>query len=160
LSIEAANVVLDDHYCARDPEMKPGEYVAIAVTDSGTGMTAEVAERAFEPFFTTKQNVGTGLGLSQVYGFAKQSGGHVRIDSKPGRGTTVRLYLPRAHGAKAEEPVMPPEQHAGGSETVLVVEDNPAVRAFAAETLQELGYTVIQAGDAEAALRALDGKAV
>src|SRR5262245_11819353 len=160
LSIEAANVVLDEHYCASHPETKPGEYVAIAVTDSGTGMTAEVAERAFEPFFTTKQNVGTGLGLSQVYGFAKQSGGHVGINSKPGRGTTIRLYLPRAHAAKADEPSTPPEHHAGGSETVLVVEDDAAVRTFVAETLQELGYTIIQAGDAETALRALDAKTV
>src|SRR5262249_21043579 len=101
-----------------------------------------------------------GLGLSQVYGFAKQSGGHVGIDSKPGRGTTVRLYLPRAHAVKADESPTPPEHHTGGNETVLVVEDDAAARAFVAETLQELGYTILQAGDAETALHELDGKPI
>jgi CheY-like chemotaxis protein len=132
----------------------------MSVTDNGVGMANEIAARAFEPFFTTKETgQGTGLGLSQVYGFVKQTGGHVKIYSEPGHGTTVKIYLPRAQSgaSKADEQgskdtVTPTAQ---GRETVLIVEDDEAVRAFIAETLQELNYTVLQAPDTPSALKIL-----
>jgi CheY-like chemotaxis protein len=135
----------------------------IAVSDTGTGMTPEVAARAFEPFFTTKDvGQGTGLGLSQVYGFIKQSGGHVKIYSEPGAGTTVKLYLPRASEASAEEAPVPDatrEQAASLSETVLLVEDEEDVRRFTASLLEELGYRTLVAADAHAAIRILEREA-
>jgi PAS domain S-box-containing protein len=161
LTIEASNVLLDESYCAGNAEVRPGQYVQIAVTDNGTGMTEEVMARAFEPFFTTKQpGHGTGLGLSQVYGYVKQSGGHVKIYSELGHGTTVRIYLPRAL-AKAVEPPPPATSAptAYGKETILVVEDDSDVRAFICEALRELDYKVLEAGDAAAALELLQGEA-
>ena len=134
LTIETSNAYLDDEYCRVHEGIAPGQYVLVAVTDNGVGMPAAVIERAFDPFYTTKETgKGTGLGLSQVYGFVKQSGGHVKIYSEPGDGTTVKLYLPRFHG---EEPVLVAEEPArsdrGRGETILVVEDDDGVRQYAA----------------------------
>lgn len=160
LTIETANLYLDEDYAATDLEVSPGQYVMLAVSDTGTGMSTDVLARAFEPFFTTKPiGRGSGLGLSMVYGFARQSGGHVRIYSEVDRGTTVKIYLPRWLGE--EEPPPPPEKklsreiHSAGRETILVVEDEPEVRAYAARALGELGYRVVEAGTAEAALAIL-----
>jgi PAS domain S-box-containing protein len=158
LTIETANVSGN----SRPPEAPAGSYVAIRMRDTGIGMTPEVAARAFEPFFTTKDvGQGTGLGLSQVYGFAKQSGGHVALESAPGKGTAVTLLLPRttagaedtkpAHGAAASRPAAQP-----GGETVLVVEDDPDVRAHSVEMIRELGYRALEAGDARSALALLE----
>ncbi len=160
LTIEAANVLLDEDYCARNAEVRPGQYVQISVTDDGAGMSKDVLARAFEPFFTTKETgQGTGLGLSQVYGFVKQSGGNVKIYSEPGQGTTVHIYLPRAFG-KAAEPAVQSESAAPsayGQETILVVEDDGDVRAFICAALHDLNYHVLQASDARSALAVLDG---
>jgi CheY-like chemotaxis protein len=160
LTIETANVHLDDSYATANRDIDPGQYVMIAVSDTGCGMTAEVAANAFDPFFTTKEvGHGTGLGLSQVYGFVKQSGGHVKIYSEPGQGTTVKLYLPRLTGAGAAPTGPAPEEFVARSshgELVLLVEDDEDVRANSAAMLQELGYEVIQAGDGITALRELD----
>jgi signal transduction histidine kinase/ActR/RegA family two-component response regulator len=162
LTIATGNACLDDDYCARHVDVYPGQYVVIAVTDTGHGMTNEVRERAFEPFFTTKTvGQGTGLGLSQVYGFIKQSGGHVKIESTVGKGTTVRIYLPRLPRAGADEDadtVTVAGSHTG--ETIFVVEDDPDVRSYVVETLSDLKYNVIQAGDAEAAIKALEDQKV
>ncbi len=161
LTIEASNVFLDELYCANNAEVKPGQYVQIAVTDSGAGMSKDILGRAFEPFFTTKESgQGTGLGLSQVYGFVKQSGGHVKIYSEAGHGTTVKIYLPRPRGTKlaGEQRLSAAMPKAYGKETILVVEDDEDVRAFIAETLQDLGYTVLQAQDAPSALSLLGGE--
>jgi signal transduction histidine kinase len=142
LTIATGNACLDDDYCARHVDVYPGQYVVIAVTDTGHGMTNEVRERAFEPFFTTKTvGQGTGLGLSQVYGFIKQSGGHVKIYSEIGSGTTMKLYLPRHVDAKAAQQARTAAQEIplGSGETILLVEDDSDVRAFAVEMLHELG---------------------
>jgi CheY-like chemotaxis protein len=166
LTVETANARLDDAYAATHAEVVPGQYVMLAVSDTGTGMPPEVAERAFEPFFTTKGlGRGTGLGLSQVYGFVKQSGGHVKIYSEPGQGTTVKVYLPRLPparvAAEAAAPAAPRALAAVAAppacpgEAILLVEDEPAVRAFAAEALRALGYQVVEAGDGPSALVAL-----
>ncbi|WP_256924081.1 PAS domain-containing sensor histidine kinase [Sphingomonas sp. IBVSS2] len=162
LTIETANTHLDSHYAAIDAEVAPGQYVLICVSDTGTGMDAETLAHAFEPFFTTKEvGRGTGLGLSMVYGFIKQSGGHVRIYSERGSGTTVKIYLPRFHGtargAAAHAPVLPAPQ-GNVDETILVCEDDENVRAYTVEVLRELGYRVIEAGDGPAALAALDAE--
>ena len=155
LTIETANVVLDERYARGHAEVVAGDYVMIAVTDTGTGMTPEVIERAFEPFFTTKEaGRGTGLGLSMVFGFAKQSAGHVKIYSELGQGTSVKLYLPRVIGASAQyerpaEPVELPAQSA----TILVVEDDEAVREIVVLHLRDFGYSVIEAGDGAQALK-------
>ena len=127
-------------------EVLPGQYVMLAVTDSGIGMPSDVKDRAFDPFFTTKDiGHGTGLGLSQVYGFVKQSGGHIKIYSEPGEGTTVKLYLPRAHAPSDDIDVGTDRAPTRGSmnETILVVEDDPDVRSYSCDTLSELGYTEI-----------------
>ncbi len=160
LTIETANLYLDEAYAATDPEVPPGQYVMLAVTDTGIGMTPEVLAKAFDPFFTTKPiGRGSGLGLSMVYGFARQSGGHVRIYSEPGRGTTVKLYLPRWIGEADQQQ---PERNAGqrlrieGQETILAVEDDEEVRAYAIRVLRELGYHVIEAGTAAEALKILE----
>ncbi len=159
LAIETANAPVDARLAAGQPGVVPGEYVSVAVRDTGAGMPPEVAARAFEPFFTTKEvGRGTGLGLSQVYGFARQSGGFVRIDTAPGEGTAVRIYLPR-HAAQAEAAPPPataalPPRAAG--ETILVVEDEDAVRTLSVDMLTEIGYRVLAADGASAALRALD----
>lgn len=159
LTIETANVTLDDAYAADNPDAVPGDYVMLAVTDTGTGMPPEVVKRVFEPFFTTKAvGKGTGLGLSMVYGFAKQSGGHVKIYSEPGHGTTLRLYLPKARDQQASEPL--PDLGDGGSiqgndEIILVVEDNEDVRAVTARQLGILGYQVMLAETAAEAMAIL-----
>jgi PAS domain S-box-containing protein len=163
LTIETGNAWLDEAYVASIPEpVPPGQYVMIAVSDTGTGMDRETMSRVFEPFFSTKpRGQGTGLGLSQVYGFVRQSGGHVRLYSEQGLGTTVKLYLPRYQGPLSDsEPVAPhataPES--GGHETVLVVEDDEAVRSYSASVLRELGYKVLEAATGSSALRLLDAR--
>jgi CheY-like chemotaxis protein len=156
LTIELANASLDAAYAAAHAEVAPGQYVMLAITDTGTGMAREVAERAFEPFYTTKpEGVGTGLGLSMVYGFAKQSGGHVKIYSEVGHGTTVKLYLPRTQRAEAAR--LPPAEAVprGNGETVLVAEDDDGVRAAAITQLAELGYRVLSAANGDDALAIL-----
>ena len=160
LTIATENTHLDAAYSATDAEVLPGQYVAVAVSDTGSGMSKETLARAFEPFYTTKEvGRGTGLGLSMVYGFVKQSGGHVTIYSEPDQGTTVKLYLPRYTGAGAIEANRPrcmsPPASAG--EVVLVVEDNDAVRTYSVMSLTELGYVVLEARHAEAALAILSG---
>lgn len=159
LTIETANAHLDEAYAAAHQEVVPGQYVLIAVSDTGSGMSQEAIAKAFEPFFTTKEpGQGTGLGLSQVYGFVKQSAGHVKIYSEPGAGTTVRIYLPRHFGTEMPAEIEPraaavPSERA---ETVLVVEDDEDVRASGVESLRELGYRVVEAPDGPAALQLLE----
>ncbi len=155
LTIETANVELDDDYARHEVEVAPGGYVMLAVSDTGTGMTPEVVRRAFEPFFTTKETgKGSGLGLSQIYGFAKQSGGHVKIYSELGHGTTVKLYLRQApsevSAATAIDEILAPKPT--GNETILVVEDDEMVREFVTAQLRGLGYTVLAASDGHDAL--------
>ena len=160
ITLETMNAHLDDTYASTHAEVRPGQYVAIAVTDTGSGMTAEVMSRAFDPFFTTKKpGQGTGLGLSQVYGFAKQSGGHVKIYSEVGQGTTVKLYLPRYTGEDETVAIpVPADRPLQGnpSEVVLVVEDEDRVRQMSVQLLQDLGYTVIHASDAKHALAMIE----
>jgi PAS domain S-box-containing protein len=159
LTIETANAHLDRSYASANSEVAPGQYVSLAITDSGTGMPRDVLARAFEPFYTTKDiGQGTGLGLSQVYGFVKQSGGHVKIYSEPGEGTTVRIYLPRQQASEAElapTAERPVELQGGGSETILVVEDDDDVRQHSTQLLTELGYRVFEAPNGGAALEIL-----
>ncbi|OJT21622.1 hybrid sensor histidine kinase/response regulator [Archangium sp. Cb G35] len=153
LTIEAGNAMLDDHYALMHQDVVAGHYVMLAISDTGSGMTPEVMERAFEPFFTTKpEGRGTGLGLSMVYGFVKQTGGHIKLYSEAGHGTTIKIYLPRSIQAEvvASEPVAGPIE--GGTETILVVEDDPEVRATVVELLTELGYRVLKASDGQSAL--------
>nr|WP_291687538.1 ATP-binding protein [Bradyrhizobium sp.] len=160
LTIEAANTALDESYSARDTEVIPGQYVMLSVSDSGSGMSKETLDHAFEPFYTTKEvGRGTGLGLSMVYGFVKQSGGHVTLYSEQGQGTTVKLYFPRYKGKLSaveieERPSTPTASH---EEVVLVVEDNDDVRSYSVTILRELGYKVLEAADAEKALQILEG---
>jgi signal transduction histidine kinase len=158
LTIEASNSYLDEMYCRDQRDVKPGQYVQIAVTDDGSGMSRDVVERAFEPFFTTKQlGQGTGLGLSQVYGFVKQSGGHVKIYSEPGDGTTVKIYLPRFIGEhRTKDAARPKPDRGRPGECILVVEDDEDVRSYVVEELTGLGYDVLDANGAAAALRLLD----
>jgi two-component system NtrC family sensor kinase len=159
LTIETGNAYLDEHYSETAENVKPGQYVLISVTDTGSGMPKEVIDKVFDPFFTTKPaGSGTGLGLSQVYGFVKQSGGHVRIYSEVGEGTTVKIYLPRSFAQAKPAPVStaPENIPRGSQETVLVVEDDPDVRAYVAESLANLNYRVRQAADADAAITILD----
>lgn len=160
LTIETANASIDRKY-AREYALQPGQYVLIAVTDNGTGIAADLLGKVFDPFFTTKVvGKGTGLGLSQVYGFVRQSGGHVKIYSEVDVGTTVKIYLPRFAG---EEPVSSPSEsapYAGASlqsETILVVEDDERVRSISSESLRELGYTVVEAASAKEAIRKIEG---
>jgi CheY-like chemotaxis protein len=159
LTISTANASLDDHYQRLHPEVAPGDYVLVAITDDGEGMPKDVIERVFEPFFTTKEvGKGSGLGLSMVYGFVKQSSGHVSIYSEPGLGTTVRIYLPQAavkaphspEQLQLDETALP-----SGTETVLVVEDDPFVRSYAVMRLQNLGYAVVAAVNGADALEKL-----
>jgi CheY-like chemotaxis protein len=162
LTVQTANVFLDEDYASDRAEVASGAYVMIAVTDTGQGMTAEVRRKAFEPFFTTKApGKGTGLGLSQVYGFIKQSGGHVDIESEVGKGATIRIYLPRADGEPAIGAVRPDRTWHGvprgdGSTLILLVDDDIGVRVFAAEALTELGYRVLTASGGHDALAVLD----
>ncbi|KPF62831.1 hypothetical protein IP69_19825 [Bosea sp. AAP35] len=153
LTIEAGNAVLDSAYARQHHDVVPGRYVMLAVTDTGSGIPPDILDKVFEPFFSTKpEGKGTGLGLSMVYGFVKQSGGHVKIYSEPGEGTTIRLYLPRS--AEAEHELVSHESGpiAGGTETILVAEDDKGVRETVIETLTDLGYRVLQAPDAKSAL--------
>ncbi|HEY8336935.1 MAG TPA: PAS domain S-box protein [Tardiphaga sp.] len=159
LTLTTANASLDDHYQRLHPEVEPGDYVLVAVTDDGEGMPKEVIDRVFEPFFTTKEvGKGSGLGLSMVYGFVKQSSGHVSIYSEPGLGTTVRIYLPQAAMKAPRSPEQLQQDDTalpGGTETVLVVEDDPFVRSYAAMRLQSLGYSVVAAVNGADALEKL-----
>jgi PAS domain S-box-containing protein len=159
LTIETANTDIDRSYAVQHAEVLPGQYVVISVSDTGMGMSADAISRAFEPFFTTKPvGEGTGLGLSQVYGFVKQSGGHVKIYSELGQGTCVKIYLPRLNiAARIDAPDEPPSApEAVSEETILVVEDDDDVRAYSVEVLRELGYRVIEAHDGPSALRLLE----
>jgi len=159
LTIETANAHIDEGYAASHAEVVPGQYVVVSVSDAGTGMDAETLAAAFEPFFTTKPvGKGTGLGLSQVYGFVKQSGGHVKIYSELGQGTTVKIYLPRLRGAEIEQEAANVGPIAEGSteETILVLEDDDDVRTYSVECLRELGYRVVEAHDGPSALRLLE----
>jgi signal transduction histidine kinase len=166
ITIETANGYLDDAYAAGFGDVTPGQYVVLSVSDTGTGIVPEVLERVFEPFFTTKQTgMGTGLGLSMVHGFVKQSGGHVRIYSEVGHGTSVKIYLPRlpqetamAAAPKALDPDPKPLATAKGGETVLVVEDNDGVLEFACTALEDLGYRVLLARNGPEALAQLESE--
>ena len=159
LMIETSNQHLDRDYVAANPEVKPGDYILLSVPDNGAGMAPDVLERVFEPFFTTKRmGEGTGLGLSITYGFVKQSGGHVKIYSEPGEGTSVKIYLPRS-GDKSQAETDPARRESvpkGAGEQVLVVEDDPDVRDLAVRLLGELGYHTLEAGDGAAALSIFD----
>jgi signal transduction histidine kinase len=160
LTIETANAYLDDHYALLHAEVIPGEYVALSVTDTGDGMSAEIIERAIEPFFTTKEpGKGTGLGLSMVYGFAKQSGGHLSIYSELGVGTTIRLYLPRHRGqiSTRQSPSTHEVPMPSGGESILLVDDNAPLRRIAIRWLTGLGYKVRDAASGHAALAILEG---
>ena len=157
LTIELGNAHLDDDYARTHDEVTPGQYVMLAVTDTGTGMARDIIEKAFEPFFSTKsEGKGSGLGLSMVYGFVKQSGGHVKIYSEIGEGTTIRLYLPRAMESEDIEVTVDSGPITGGTETVLVVEDDGEVRATVVEMLGDLGYRVLKAVDAQSALNVVE----
>jgi signal transduction histidine kinase len=159
LTIETANTYLDEAYCKLNPEVEPGQFAMIAITDTGTGMAPDVAARAFDPFFTTKgAGKGTGLGLSQVYGFVKQSHGHIKVYSETGAGTTIKIYLPRLSGAAQEIRRATPEPMRTGerSEIILVVEDDAMMRRLTTEALHELGYTVFDSENAANALATLD----
>jgi signal transduction histidine kinase/CheY-like chemotaxis protein len=152
LLLETRNVMLDEAYAEANADVRAGPYAMLAVSDSGTGMPADIRDKAFEPFFTTKEiGQGSGLGLSMVYGFVKQSGGHIKIYSEPGHGTTIRLYLPPADGP-VETAVSTAKAVAGGSEAILVVEDDPLVRNFVITQLQSLGYRTVAAADSHAAM--------
>jgi CheY-like chemotaxis protein len=158
LTLETRNVVIDDTTAMMDAELEPGEYVLLAVTDEGEGIAPEIINRVFDPFFTTKEvGQGTGLGLSMVNGFIKQSGGHVTIYSEVGHGTTVRLYLPRdkTNAKEAAKEVRKVEEPRGHGQTVLVVEDNDGMRRVAKKQLTELGYEVLEAENAAKALHVL-----
>ncbi len=161
LTIETKNVTLDEDYAALNPEATSGDYVQIAVSDSGTGMSPDVLHRVFDPFFTTKEvGKGSGLGLSMVYGFVKQSSGHIKIYSEIGQGTSIRIYLPKVDSGSAtattENEV--PIENTRGSETILVTEDAESVRDYVTQQLESLGYTVLEASDAEEALSILERK--
>jgi PAS domain S-box-containing protein len=161
LVIETQNAILDETYANQHAEVSAGEYVLIAMTDTGDGMSPEVAARVFEPFFTTKETgKGTGLGLSQVYGYLKQSGGHIGLYSEPGRGTTLKIYLPRSPEASVNTGRLARAlPNRAGNETVLMVEDNPLVRNSVRRMLSGLGYSVLEATNADEALGVLNGDA-
>jgi PAS domain S-box-containing protein len=160
LTVEVGNAPLDVEFAARHPEIAEGQYVMIAVTDTGCGIPPDIVDKVFDPFFTTKPiGEGTGLGLSMVHGFVKQSGGHIKIDSAVGNGTSVRIYLPRTRrpeDAAVENFAEPPT---GGTERILVVEDDDEVRATTVDMLSELGYSVLKAKNAEAALAVIESGA-
>lgn len=157
LTIEVGNAIIDRSQVSRDPDLSPGHYVVLAVTDTGMGMTPDVMARAFEPFYSTKPvGKGSGLGLSMVYGFVKQTGGHVKIYSELGEGTTVRIYLPRSLAEEEEILEQDMGPISGGTETILVAEDDDEVRATVVEILTQLGYTVLKARDAQSALTVIE----
>ncbi|AYH42573.1 PAS domain S-box protein [Azoarcus sp. DN11] len=159
LTIETDAVSLDEHYAALEGDVKPGPYVMLAVSDTGCGMTSDVVQRAFDPFFTTKETgKGSGLGLAMVHGFVNQSGGHVKIYSEPGTGTTIKLFLPviaRPAGARPGDAPHSPRPEATGSETILVVEDEDNVRELVCRVLDALGYRILQAAEGRTALALL-----
>jgi signal transduction histidine kinase len=158
LTIETQNTHLDHSYTTHNPEVAAGQYAGICISDTGMGMDSETAAKAVEPFFTTKEvGRGTGLGLSMVYGFVKQSGGHIKLYSEPGEGTTVKMYLPRLLGDfnELKEELGPPSVEAYGTEVILVCEDDEDVRAYSVEVLRELGYQVLEATDGPSALALL-----
>ncbi|QYF93695.1 response regulator [Massilia sp. PAMC28688] len=160
LTIEAGNAALDEDYAQREPGLQAGQFVVLAISDTGCGMSPEVLERAFEPFFTTKaEGEGTGLGLSMAYGFAKQSNGHIKIYSEVGEGTTIRIYLPRTGAALTQHQESASQDIVGGSETVLVVEDDAAVQATVVEMLLGLGYKVLKASHAAEAMDMIEAGA-
>jgi CheY-like chemotaxis protein len=158
LTLETGNVILDEHYAFANVDVRPGAYVRIAVSDTGTGIPVAIRDKVFEPFFTTKDvGKGTGLGLSMVYGFVKQSGGHIKLYSEEGQGATIKIYLPRAEGqpdlldeASRTAPLM------GGSESILVVEDDALVRGYVMAQLRSLGYRTRAATNGAEALRLID----
>ena len=157
LTIELGNATLDDDYARTHAEVAPGQYVMLAVTDTGCGMAPEIIDKVFDPFFSTKpEGKGSGLGLSMVYGFVKQSGGHVKIYSEVGHGTTIRLYLPRALASEDVEVQTIAAPVTGGSETILVVEDDEEVRNTVVEMLTDLGYRVLRAVDAQSGLSVVE----
>ena len=159
LTIDTANADVDARYVALYPDISPGQYIVICVSDNGIGMTSEVMQRAIDPFYTTKPpGEGTGLGLSQVFGFVRQSGGCLKLYSEPGQGTTVKLYFPRLASTESvdEPPQTNVEPRGDPSETILVVEDEENVRAYSTESLRELGFSVLEACDGPSALRLLD----
>ena len=157
LTIEANNALLDEAYAIAHTDLRPGQYVMLAVTDTGSGIASDVLEKVFDPFFTTKpEGRGTGLGLSMVYGFVKQSGGHIKIYSEPGEGTTVKIYLPRSVQSEDRVVAIDEESVRGGDETILVAEDDEAVRETVVGMLSELGYRVLKARDAESALSIIE----
>jgi CheY-like chemotaxis protein len=162
ITIETANKWLDDR-AARERDLPPGQYLSLCVTDTGIGMTPDVAARAFDPFFTTKPiGEGTGLGLSMIYGFARQTGGTVRIYSEVGQGTTMCIYLPRHYGGAVADQAFPDLKDAPRAEigeTVLIVDDEPTVRMLVTEVLEDLGYTAIEAADGAAGLKVLQSDA-
>jgi PAS domain S-box-containing protein len=161
LTVETARTTIQGHGSNNPFDLKPGDYVMICISDTGVGMSKEVLDRAFEPFFTTKPlGQGTGLGLSQVFGFVKQSGGNIKLYSRPGHGTTTKIYLPRMSEAAVAQEDLRRERVAESrrNESILVVEDNVDVRAYSSETLREYGFNVLEAADAAAALRILEGK--
>ena len=158
LVLETRNVVLDEAYAQANPDAKPGPYVMLAVSDTGAGMTQDVLDKVFEPFFTTKEvGKGSGLGLSMVYGFVKQSGGHIRIYSEVGHGTTIKLYLPPARGGEVEAAPGTASPLPHGSETIMVVEDDALVRNFVIGQLQSLGYRTVAAANGPTALNLIEG---
>ena len=160
LTVEVGNAFLDDSYSRIHPEVTAGQYIVLAVTDTGSGMTQEVMKQAFEPFFSTKpEGKGTGLGLSMVYGFVKQSGGHVKIYSEVDEGTTIKLYLPRSFQSEDRIANVDNALATGGTETILVAEDDEGVRATVVEMLSDLGYYVLKAKDAQSALTVIESGA-
>jgi CheY-like chemotaxis protein len=160
LTIETCNTRLDNMYDAKQRDVQPGQYVCICVTDTGSGMSKSTIEKAFEPFFTTKPiGQGTGLGLSMIYGFARQSDGYARIYSEIGRGSTIKLYLPRyygeADGVEEEQGILTEAHRAGAGEVVLVIEDETTVRDLVVDVLSELGYRAVEAADGPSGLKLL-----
>src|SRR6202041_3953915 len=159
LALETNNVYLDESYAAMNSEVVPGNYVMIAVSDTGSGIAAADMEKVFDPFFTTKEvGKGTGLGLSMVFGFVKQSNGHIKIYSEEGHGTTVKIYLPRATGL-SDTPVesLASRSISVGNETILVVEDDALVRRYVVTQIESLGYKTLEASKASEALEVIDG---
>jgi CheY-like chemotaxis protein len=158
LALESRNIYLDEAYASMHSEVTVGNYVMIAVSDSGTGIPATLLEKVFEPFFTTKEvGKGTGLGLSMVFGFIKQSGGHIKIYSEEGHGTSIKIYLPRATGlSQTATEVQISATITGGHEAVLVVEDDAMVRRYVITQIESLGYTTLEAANAAEALNVID----